>query len=86
MQLYSVDKKVAQPIEGHASCFLQFKAEGNPHPSNLFCFAERSQTHSRLHIIELSTPPEGNQPFQKKQVEIQFAAEAATDFPIAMQV
>jgi clathrin heavy chain len=38
-----------------------------------------------LHIIEVSTPPAGNQPFAKKQVEIQFAQEASADFPIAMQ-
>ncbi|CAD5215134.1 unnamed protein product [Bursaphelenchus okinawaensis] len=85
MQLYSEERQLAQPIEGHASCFLQFTQEGNPHPSNLFCFAARTQTNSRLHVIEVSTPPAGNQPFNKKQVEIQFAAESANDFPISMQ-
>ncbi|KAI6215352.1 hypothetical protein M3Y94_00375700 [Aphelenchoides besseyi] len=85
MQLYSEEKKVAQPIEGHASCFVQFKVEGNPHPSNLFCFAARTAQNSRLHIIEVSTPPAGNQQFTKKQVEIQFPQEANADFPIAMQ-
>jgi clathrin heavy chain len=39
-----------------------------------------------LHIIEVSTPAQGNQPFSKKQVEIQFAAESNADFPISMQV
>jgi clathrin heavy chain len=38
-----------------------------------------------LHIIEVTSPPAGNQAFQKKQVEIQFAQEATADFPIAMQ-
>jgi clathrin heavy chain len=38
-----------------------------------------------LHIIEVSSPVQGNQPFSKKQVEIQFAAESNADFPIAMQ-
>ena len=41
MQLYSVDRKVSQPIEGHAAAFTQFKSEGNPHESTLFAFAVR---------------------------------------------
>ncbi|VDK49477.1 unnamed protein product [Anisakis simplex] len=77
MQLYSTERKVSQPIEGHAACFVCFKAEGNPHPSNLFCFS--------LHIVELGTPVSGNQPFQKKQVDVYYPAEAAADFPVAMQ-
>lgn len=40
----------------------------------------------QLHVIEIGSPPAGNQPFQKKQVEVYYPAEAATDFPVAMQV
>ena len=36
MQLYSVERKCSQPIEGHAASFAQFKMEGNGDPSNLF--------------------------------------------------
>ncbi|XP_008561998.1 PREDICTED: clathrin heavy chain 1-like, partial [Galeopterus variegatus] len=43
MQLYSVDRKVSQPIEGHAASFAQFKMEGNAEESTLFCFAVRGQ-------------------------------------------
>ena len=28
MQLYSQERKVSQPIEGHAACFTQFKMDG----------------------------------------------------------
>lgn len=42
MQLYSVERRVSQPIEGHAAAFAQFKVEGNPEPSTLFCFAVRT--------------------------------------------
>ena len=41
MQLYSVERKVSQPIEGHAASFAEFKMEGNSTPSTLFCFAVR---------------------------------------------
>lgn len=70
MQLYSVDRKVSQPIEGHAASFAQFKMEGNAEESTLFCFAVRGQAGGKLHIIEVGTPPTGNQPFPKKAVDV----------------
>ena len=41
MQLYSVERKVSQPIEGHAAAFAQLKIEANTQPSTLFVFAVR---------------------------------------------
>jgi hypothetical protein len=41
MQLYSVERKVSQPIEGHAAAFTQFKLDGNKKQSTLFSFAVR---------------------------------------------
>lgn len=49
MQLYSVDRKVSQPIEGHAAAFGQFKMEGNTEESTLFCFAVRGQAGGKVH-------------------------------------
>eukprot|EP01137_Pigoraptor_chileana_P023618 Opistho-2@90189 len=86
MQLYSVERKVSQPIEGHAASFAQFKLEGNSTPSTLFCFAVRNAAGGKLHIIEVGTPAAGNQPFQKRAVDVFFPAEAANDFPVAMQI
>lgn len=40
----------------------------------------------QLHIIEVGTPPTGNQPFPKKAVDVFFPPEAQNDFPVAMQV
>lgn len=48
MQLYSVDRKVSQPIEGHAAAFAEFKIEGNAKPSTLFCFAVRSPAGGKV--------------------------------------
>jgi len=50
MQLYSVERRVSQPIEGHAAAFTQFKCEGNPELSTLFCFAARTQTGGKVLI------------------------------------
>lgn len=87
MQLYSVDRKVSQPIEGHAAAFTQFKQEGNTELSNLFCFAVRNATGGgKLHVIEVGSPAANNQPFTKKQVDVFFPPEAAADFPVAMQM
>ena len=105
MQLYSVERKVSQPIEGHAAAFAQFKMEGNPEFSTLFCFAvmraaggkvnssslQDCDVHlmifcAQLHIIEVGTPPTGNQPFVNKAVDVFFPSEAQNDFPVAMQV
>jgi len=41
MQLYSVERKVSQPIEGHAAAFASIKVDNNPNPSTIFCFAVR---------------------------------------------
>lgn len=50
MQLYSVDRKVSQPIEGHAAGFAQFKMEGNTEESTLFCFAVRGQAGGKVRV------------------------------------
>ena len=42
MQLYSVERKVSQPIEGHAAAFAQMKLPGNTEESTLFTFAVRT--------------------------------------------
>jgi len=86
MQLYSVERKCSQPIEGHAASFAQFKMEGNAETSTLFCFAVRTVQGGKLHIIEVGQPPAGNQPFAKKAVDVFFPPEAQNDFPVAMQV
>lgn len=85
MQLYSVERKVSQPIEGHAATFTQFKLDGNKEPSTLFSFAVRGAQGGKLHIIEVGTPIPGNQAYSKKAVDVFFPPEAQNDFPVAMQ-
>ena len=50
MQLYSVERKVSQPIEGHAAAFAQFKLPGNSEESTLFTFAVRTQQGGKVHV------------------------------------
>ena len=84
--MYSTAKKVSQFIQGHAAAFAQYKMEGNPEPSTLFSFATRSESGGKLHIIEVGQPKAGNQPFQKRAVDVIFPNNAKNDFPTAMQV
>ena len=88
MQLYSKEKNVSQPIEGHAASFAQFTVEGATSPSTLFTFAAKTAAGAKLHVIEVSpgARPEGATPFGKKNCDIYFPPEAAQDFPVAMQV
>jgi clathrin heavy chain len=88
MQLYSKEKNVSQPIEGHAAAFHEMKVEGATTPSTLFTFAAKTAAGAKLHVIEVApgAKPEGTPPFGKKNADIYFPPEAAQDFPVAMQI
>ena len=88
MQLYSKEKNVSQPIEGHAASFADLIVEGGSTPSTLFTFAAKTAAGAKIHVIEVSpgTKAEGTAPFGKKATDIYFPAEAAQDFPVAMQI
>lgn len=85
MQLFSVERQVSQAIEGHAASFANFTPDGCKEPSILFTFAKRTATEAKLYIIEVSKP-DSNPTFQKKAVDVYFPPEAATDFPVSIQV
>lgn len=82
MQLYSVEQEISRTIEGHAASFAMFKMDTNSEPSNLLCYAVRSQARGQLKVIELGK----NAPFVRKDTELYFHSEAPNDFPVAMQV
>lgn len=44
MQLFSKERGVSQPIEGHAAAFAELKLDGAQTPTKLFAFAVRSAT------------------------------------------
>jgi clathrin heavy chain len=88
MQLYSKEKNVSQPIEGHAASFANLTLEGASTPSTLFTFAAKTAAGAKIHVIEVQpgTKAEGTPPFGKKATDIYFPPEAAQDFPVAMQI
>lgn len=51
MQLYSKEKGVSQPIEGHAASFAELKMEGN-HVTKLFTFSVRTATGAKVRFSD----------------------------------
>ncbi|KAK3059449.1 hypothetical protein LTS18_010848, partial [Coniosporium uncinatum] len=85
MQLYSKNRGISQPLEGHAAAFGTIRLEGAPADTKLFTFANRSATGAKLHVVEVDHQA-SNPVFQKKAVDVYFPPEATNDFPVAMQV
>ncbi|MBE3041515.1 hypothetical protein IMZ48_02820, partial [Candidatus Bathyarchaeota archaeon] len=86
MQLYSKDRGISQAIEGHAAAFGTLRLAGAPQDTKVFTFAVRTETGAaKLHVVEVDHA-EGNPVFTKKAVDVYFPAEAANDFPVALQV
>ena len=48
MQLYSKERSVSQPIEGHAASFAELKLDGHQHTTKLFTFAVRTATGAKV--------------------------------------
>ena len=48
MQLYSVDRNLSQPIEGHAGAFTKVTLKGADTPSTLFSFANKTATGAKV--------------------------------------
>jgi clathrin heavy chain len=48
MQLYSRERGVSQPIEGHAAAFSELKLDGNSAATKLFTFSVRTATGAKV--------------------------------------
>jgi clathrin heavy chain len=55
MQLYSRDRGVSQPIEGHAAAFAEIKQDGHQKPTKLFSFAVHTATGAKVCLISSIT-------------------------------
>lgn len=50
MQLYSKERGVSQPIEGHAAAFAEIRMDGASADTKLFAFAVRTATGAKVHV------------------------------------
>ena len=51
MQLYSRERGVSQPIEGHAAAFAEVKLDGHQKPTKLFSFAVRTAQGAKVRSL-----------------------------------
>ena len=77
MQLYSIDKKISQPILGFAADFANITTDTGP--LLLFCLANKTPTGGQVQIIKIGGAAE----FAKKTVEL--PPFEGNDFPVSMQ-
>ena len=55
MQLYSKERGVSQPIEGHAAAFAEVKLDGHQNTTKLFSFSVRTATGAKVRNSLLSS-------------------------------
>ncbi|GLD96364.1 hypothetical protein PINS_up005047 [Pythium insidiosum] len=88
MQLYSVEKKVSQVLNGHAGAFASMKPPGRTDDAQVLVFAgTKGDTPQQLFIMEVGRDKDApGGVFRLPPQAIPFAADAANDFPVSMLV
>lgn len=89
MQLYSMERKQQQFLEGHAGSFGNVLVDDTSTPAGLFAFAERKQgtTQTKLLIMDVTKPRGEGMPAPFKVTsEIQMPPEAPNDFAVALHL
>ena len=88
MQLYSVEKKVSQPLQGHAGAFAKVQLSGREDPAQLLVFHEKKteDPSHKLFVMEVGRDPSKGTPHRLAPTVIPVPAEAAQDFPVSMVV
>lgn len=90
MQLYSIEKKVSQPLQGHAGAFAKIKIIGRDDPAQVLVFHEKKNDNPseppKLFVMEVGRDPAKGAAFRLPPTQIPIPADAATDFPVALVV
>lgn len=90
MQLYNVERKLSQPLEGHAAGFATLKIRGRDDPAQLLVFHEKKAANPaeppKLFIKEVGRDPAKGPPMTVTPVTIPVPADAAADFPVSLAV
>ncbi|CAM9388478.1 unnamed protein product [Ascophyllum nodosum] len=88
MQLYSVDKRVSQILNGHTGTFAKIKIPGRLEEAQVLCFEEKKvDTPAKLYVMEVGRDKDApGGVFRLSPQLIPMAADTPNDFPVAMQV
>lgn len=88
MQLYNIDKKVSQPLQGHAAAFATLKLDGRE-PAQVIIFHEKkadSPDPPKIYVREIGRDPSRGPPFGIQPAQIPMPPDAAADFPVSLAV
>lgn len=87
MQLYSVQKRVSQILQGHTGTFHTIKVPGREDPAQLLCFEEKKPGQpAKLFIMEVGRAADlPGEAFRLTPQAIPVPAEAQNDFPVSME-
>lgn len=88
MQLYNIDKKVSQPLQGHAAAFATLKLDGRE-PAQVIIFHEKkadSPDPPKIYVREIGRDPSRGPPFGIQPAQIPIPPDAAADFPVSLAV
>jgi clathrin heavy chain len=86
MQLYMVDKKQQQLLEGFAGCFTQLPVgDVGGYENSVLCFIEKkaAEATTKVHVMEIGNPQAGAAKF-RKSADIGYPPEAGADFPVVL--
>jgi len=90
MQLYSVEKKVSQPLQGHAGAFATIKILGREDPAQVLVFHEKKadnpQDPPKFFVMEVGRDPSKGAAFRLPPTTIPVTPDAAADFPVSLVV
>lgn len=91
MQLYSIEKRVSQPLQGHAGAFAKVNVLGRTDPAQVLCFHEKKAESPpgeppKFFVMEVGRDPSKGAPFRLPPTNIPVPADAATDFPVSLAV
>jgi len=90
MQLYSTEKKVSQPLQGHAGAFASIKIMGRDDPAQVLVFHEKKNDNPaegpKLFVMEVGRDPSKGAPFRLAPTQIPVPADAAADFPVSLVI
>ncbi|KAF1331725.1 Clathrin heavy chain, partial [Globisporangium splendens] len=88
MQLYSMEKKVSQVLQGHAGAFAEMTPPGRTDKGQVLVFAgTKGDTPQQLFIMEVGRDRDApGGVFRLPPQNIPFAADAQNDFPVSMLV
>lgn len=90
MQLFNLDKKLSQPLQGHAAAFATLKIPGREDAQVIVFHEKKADAQPgeppKLYVREVGRDPAKGAAFGIQPAAIPVPAEAAADFPVSIQV